>query len=200
MTTATRPPGRQVATLRRLPLPVVDPPYDDELAGHGRSVVGTTPGQGVLALAFVLPSGAPARPEPMGLIVRRASAWDDDDAASAPRPTPRTDLPEPHGWTARLVQAIVEVLAGDRPASQLVRWTSEEVYVTVSRRATLAHTARAARPGPVRPVVRSVRVTEPADGVAEGCALVQRGVRATAVALRLEGIDGRWKCTALELG
>jgi hypothetical protein len=45
-----------------------------------------------------------------------------------------------------------------------------------------------------------VRVTEPADGVAEVSALVRRGLRVTAVALRLEGMDGRWQCTALELG
>jgi hypothetical protein len=32
------------------------------------------------------------------------------------------------------------------------------------------------------------------------CALVRRGARSTAVALRLEGRDGRWQCTALELG
>jgi hypothetical protein len=43
-------------------------------------------------------------------------------------------------------------------------------------------------------------VSEPADGVAEVCALVRRGARSTAVALRMEGMDGRWQCTAIELG
>ena len=51
-----------------------------------------------------------------------------------------------------------------------------------------------------RGVVRSVHVSLPADGVAEVAALVRRGARSTAVALRLEGLDGRWQCTALELG
>ena len=43
-------------------------------------------------------------------------------------------------------------------------------------------------------------MSEPVDGVAEVAALVRRGARSTAVALRLEGLDGRWQCTALELG
>ena len=40
----------------------------------------------------------------------------------------------------------------------------------------------------------------PDEIAAEVAALVRRGVRTTAVALRLEGLDGRWQCTALELG
>jgi hypothetical protein len=45
-----------------------------------------------------------------------------------------------------------------------------------------------------------VHVTSPFDGVAEVAATVRRGPRVTAVALRLEGLDGRWQCTALHLG
>jgi hypothetical protein len=63
--------------------------------------------------------------------------------------------------------------------------------------------------------VRSVRVCEPADGVAEVSAVVVglEAVAATkgrtgaagrrrcrAVALRLEGVDGRWMMTALTMG
>jgi len=105
-------------------------------------------------------------------------------------------LPEPHGWAARLVQALIEVLAGDRPVGQLVRWTSTEVYDEVSA-LTLP---RGSGERTSRGVVRSVHVSEPVDGVAEVAALVRRGRRTNAVALRLEGLDGRWQCTALELG
>jgi hypothetical protein len=42
-------------------------------------------------------------------------------------------------------------------------------------------------------------VDEPADGVAEVCAVVSHGERFRAIALRLEGIDGRWRCTVLQL-
>jgi hypothetical protein len=106
------------------------------------------------------------------------------------------------------VQAIVEVLAGDRPLTQLVRWTTTEVYEEVTallsaRRPAGVHgqaSGRRAVDEVVRAAVSSVRLTEPADGVAEVAATVRRGRRTTAVALRLEGLDGRWQCTALEVG
>jgi hypothetical protein len=107
----------------------------------------------------------------------------------------------------------VEVLAGERPVTQLVRWTSAGVYAQVQRRSSLAARTRLqgrdARPGTGgqvaprttgRPLVRSVHVSAPADGVAEVCAVVLRAGRAHAVALRLEGLAGRWQCTALEVG
>ena len=211
--TASFPP---LTRLRQLPVPRCEPPYDDEIAARSPHFPGDhLPGdaaeasQGTLALAFVLPSGLPATPRRLQLVdAAEAGTGDEDDGDDGddgddptfgPQATPRGLLPEPRGWAARLVQALVEVLAGDRPTSQLVRWTNEDVYATVQRRVRLrAHAGR--RPGGARAVVRSVHVSEPADGVAEVCALVQRGVRATAVAVRLEGIDGRWQCTALEVG
>ena len=200
-------------SLRRLPLPAWDPPYDDEV-GHpavvrsGRNAAGidnTAVVQGTLALAFLLPNGVPAVPEaPLELVappdlhlVPDADAVL-DEVEFGPQPTPRAALPEPRTWAGRFVQAVIEVLAGDRPASQLVRWTTTEVYDDVACRITSG--ARPGAPSPARAVVRSVHVAEPADGVAEVSALVRRGVRCTAVALRLEGMDGRWQCTALELG
>jgi hypothetical protein len=208
--------------LRLLPLPVTEPPYDDDDAGQPVHDPLHRHRQPALALSFVLPSGLPATPPVPRLRVvsgaggvaahagaRHAGARmtavaadpDGEDAALdfAPQPTPRELLPEPRRWAARLVQALVEVLAGDRPAGQLIRWTNEDVYTTVQRRSSLRLRRPDRRVGP-RAVVRSVRVSEPADGVVEACAMVQRGLRSTAVAVRLEGIDGRWQCTALELG
>ncbi len=187
--------------LRRLPLPCSEPPFDDELGpapAGGPPRRPTAPGfQGTLALAFVLPSGLPAVPEPppdLHLIE------DDGDSTDefGPRPTGRAALPSPRTWAARVVQAIVEVLSGVRPATQLVRWTTEEVYEEISSR--VLHGRGGDVEGPPRGVVRSLHVSEPADGVAEVCALVRRGARSTAVALRMEGMDGRWQCTAIELG
>ena len=123
--------------LRRLPLPCSEPPFDDELGpapAGGPPRRPTAPGfQGTLALAFVLPSGLPAVPEPppdLHLIE------DDGDSPDefGPRPTGRAALPSPRTWAARVVQAIVEVLSGVRPATQLVRWTTEEVYEEISSR------------------------------------------------------------------
>jgi len=196
-------------TLRRLPAPDCEPPYDDELAtptagGGWSSAAAIASGavQGTLALAFVLPTGVPAVPvAPVGLrlvpAAPKADAQDRlDEVEFGPQPTSRSALPEPHGWAARLVQALIEVLAGDRPVGQLVRWTSTEVYDEVSAltlpRGSGGRTSRG--------IVRSVHVSEPVDGVAEVAALVRRGRRTNAIALRLEGLDGRWQCTALELG
>jgi hypothetical protein len=49
-------------------------------------------------------------------------------------------------------------------------------------------------------LIGRVRVCEPVDGVAEVSAVARRAGRAHAVAARLEGIDGRWRCTALQIG
>jgi hypothetical protein len=193
--------------LRRLPLPVSEPPYDDAGAWTQRPDAHPAPAaavQGSLALAFDLATGVPAVPS-LRLVteaepapsrpVRRAGVHEDEDFA--PRATPRSALPDPHPWAGRFLQALAEALVGARPPSQLVRWTSVEVYEELQRqlRASL-RSAPGTRP---RSLVRSLHLSEPADGVAEVCALLQRGPRACAVAVRLEGIDGRWQCTALAL-
>lgn len=117
--------------------------------------------------------------------------------AGAPR-TERSLLPDPRLPTERLAQAIVEVLAGARPAAQLAGLTSFEVLRFLTRGAGRL----GARPGgpPQRPVIGSVRITEPSPGVIEASAVIHIGVRVRALALRLEGIDGRWRCTAIHLG
>jgi hypothetical protein len=48
--------------------------------------------------------------------------------------------------------------------------------------------------------VKSVRVCEPVDGVAEVAAVISQGGRCRAVAARLEGVDGRWRCVHLQIG
>ena len=56
-------------------------------------------------------------------------------------------------------------------------------------------------PGPPRrAVVSSVHVCQPTDEVAEACATVRVGDRASAVALRLEADRDSWRCTAIRLG
>lgn len=187
-----------VTTLRRMPVPACEPPYDDER--DARPAASSPAVQGTLALAFVLPTGVPAAPEapPELRLVPRPEAEEDADAVDfGPQPTATADLPEARGWAGRFAQALVEVLAGDRPVAQLVRWTTTAVYEEV---AGLIAGPGVSRGDAARGVVRSVHVSQPADGVAEVAALVRRGARSTAVALRLEGLDGRWQCTALDLG
>ena len=48
---------------------------------------------------------------------------------------------------ARIGAAVVEIVGGDRPVSQLLRWTTPEVYQDLARRAHLVAAAVGRRPG-----------------------------------------------------
>jgi hypothetical protein len=172
--------------LRLLPVPAIDPPYDDEVGPRPPFV------EGSLALAFPAADGigVPLR------LVPPAAGHDDDDFG--PQPTGRAALPDPRQWSHRLAQAVVEVLAGARSAAQLSRFASLEVLEHLERAAGRFAGGRG-EPAP-RPLVASVHVCEPRDGIVEACAIVDTGRRRRALALRLEGIDGRWRCTALQVG
>ncbi|MDX6205138.1 MAG: hypothetical protein QOF39_1195 [Frankiales bacterium] len=181
-----------------------EPPYDDEAAGSA----GLDRTSGSLALALplssietpapalrLLPGGRTgAEPEP----VAEEPAPDHEPAAAAR--TPRRELPSPKLFGGRLVQALAEAAAGERPLMQLSPYLSRAVYHRLERH--FASTVRGTGgTGPDnRANVRSVHVCEPSDGVAEVAAVVRRGGRMAAIALRLEGVDGRWQCTALQIG
>lgn len=122
-----------------------------------------------------------------------------DDEEFGRQPTRTQLLPEPRALVAKLSQAIVEVISGQRPAPQLIRHTSPTIYSVLARQALVA--GRRRTPGARRPaVVRRIRLCEPADGVVEACAVVVSHGRVRALALRLEGLDGRWLVTALTIG
>ncbi len=183
--------------------PSADPPYDDEPATERLDrPTGVPDTQGTLALRFVLPSGLSAVPDPVPpRQVDRAARDEDEDRLFDRQPTASHDLPEPRAWCTRLAQAAVEVLSGARPVTQLRRWTSDDVYEQL-RRGVRRRSARVAEPSrrpdrPPRVVVRAVRVCEVADGTVEACAVVDDGRRARALVLRIEGADGRWRCTRL---
>jgi hypothetical protein len=183
MTTMATLTTSSARTLRLLPAPVADPPYDDELPAAVAAVDGS------LALAFP-PTGEPV---PLRLVPPAANEPCDG------RPTPRASLPDPRGWSGRLAQAVAEILAGARPAGQLARHTTLDVLEHLERSAGRLGSRGAAAPV-LRPLVTSVHVSEPADGIAEACAVVDTGPRRRAIALRLEGIDGRWRCTDVQFG
>jgi hypothetical protein len=109
---------------------------------------------------------------------------------------------EVKAWAATFAQAVVEVVGGDRPVTQLLRCTSTRVYNDLSRRVRiLARTAPApTRRRTVRPQVRSVHVFQPSAETAEVSVHVRHGQRSRALAARLELRGGRWTCTALQLG
>lgn len=194
----------KIHQLRRIPVPASEPPYDDERTDCPTS---PAPTQGTLALQLSAPAiDTPPAPEPerhLRLVPKRKPARSDDtdDAFFAPQPSPRSALPDPRPWSGRYVQALVEVLAGERPVAQLMRWTNERIYADLQCRVrSVRQSTSAQRRDRNRARVQSVHVCEPHDGVAEVAIHVRHGGRSRAVAMRLEGWDGRWRCTALQLG
>jgi hypothetical protein len=163
------------------PLPVVvrpaprrEPPFDDEF-GDARPLYGR------------FDRRLPFQPTPA-----RPSLWQ-------PRPPRPRGLPDPGPWGRRLVIGMIETAGGHRPLHQLSAMLSPSVS-----RGLGADFDRAAQ-GRTRhwlhgASVRSMRVAEPATGVAELCATVETGRRVRAIAMRLEEHHGRWRCTRLQLG
>jgi hypothetical protein len=183
------PEGRVHGPLRLLPIPDTEPPPDAApyavrpVDRPGRDV--EQPEQQSLALSLV--AGPPVLRPPVAV------------QSFGPRPTPTRELPDPRAWTRQLVQAMVEVLSGARPPAQLARWTSPDVYAGLQRRIS-GHGLTARTGWGRRSVVRSVHVCEPADGVVEASTVLVGSERVRAIALRLEGVDGRWRMTAVQLG
>ncbi len=121
------------------------------------------------------------------------------DPAVAPRPSASASLPDPAPLCSGLVLAAVEVLTGARPAAQLLRWLTADVYAGLQQRAALAQRVRGRRRA-ARAVVRAVRTSSPREGVVEAAVVIWDGERVRAAAVRLDGVDGRWRVTALEIG
>lgn len=179
------------------PLPRREPLFDDEIAEH--RLVDLRDGSPMRQVVLgpwdqPLPFGAAELEAPSTL---RLVAPRDPFAA---RPTGRHGLPDPEAWARRLLTTMFEVVAGRRPVRQLNALATPSVcqgFGTVAlRNSRLARLVKASR----IPQIRSVRVCEPADGVAElALTLAARG-RIHAVAMRLEGLDGRWRCVKLEVG
>ena len=106
-------------------------------------------------------------------------------------------------WSHRYAQAAVEIVGGDRPVSQLLRWTSGDVYADLHRRALLVARAGGHQPGqarvqPVRPRVVSVHTCFVSETTVEAGIRVRYGHRCRALAARFEQRKDRWICTALE--
>ncbi|MGB4776867.1 Rv3235 family protein [Microbacterium sp.] len=120
----------------------------------------------------------------------------------APQRTPTESLPEPAPLLQNLTLGVLEVLAGVREVEQLARWLDEDAFRVLVTRANLSARARSARGvAPARPAYRilSTHTSSPADGVIEGVVIAAGPARTRAVAVRLEGWDGRWRATSLGL-
>jgi hypothetical protein len=104
---------------------------------------------------------------------------------------------------ARIGAAVVEIVGGDRPVSQVLRWTSPEVYQDLARRAHLVAAAVGRRPcaggiQSVRPHLVAAHTSFVSERCAEVSLHVRYGERSRAVAARFELIRDRWQVSALE--
>ena len=104
---------------------------------------------------------------------------------------------------ARIGAAVVEIVGGDRPVSQLLRWTTPEVYQDLARRAHLVARAVGRRPASggiqsVRPQLVAAHTSFVSEHCAEVSLHVRYGDRSRAVAARFELIRDRWQVSALE--
>jgi hypothetical protein len=120
----------------------------------------------------------------------------DETADFGPVWSQRAELPDAQAAGRRLVTLTLEAFAGRRPIGQLQSLVSPSLFTALSA----GRRPRWCSEGTAPLLISSVRVCEPVDGVAEVSAVARRGGRAHAVAARLEGIDGRWRCTALQVG
>lgn len=119
-------------------------------------------------------------------------------------------------WPSQFAQALAETLAGTRPRSQIVPWTSVTARRKISQLSPVMATSS-------QPKLKRVIITSPAGGVLEMTVVVDLGHRVRALAVRLELTDSasppspdparpvrtepsqpaaladpRWRCTAIE--
>lgn len=177
--TATRPVP-ETTQLRLVVVPTPQPPLDAP-----RPLRLVVPG-----VALPRPPHRPGpRPKPTASPARR-----DDDFG--PAWSLRAELPDARETGRRLLTLTLEALAGRRPMTQLQPVTTLGLFTALNTR----RRPRWCTEGNSPLILGPVHVCEPVDGVAEISAVARRAGRAHAVAARLEGLDGRWRCTALQVG
>lgn len=165
------------------PAPRREPPFDDERPARHLTLVGP--------FDRPLPFESDDASAPSAL---RLSVNSDPFAA---QPTGRNDLPELQAFSRRFVIGVIEAATGRRSPAQLSKHTTPAVQAGLARDAgRITRLGTAQRPA----ALHSLHIAEPADGVAEVAAIVRVDGRFRAIAFRLEGLDGRWRCMRLQIG
>ena len=182
--TASAPSGTEPKTRAArpylAPVPDCEPPFDDERSAVSR----------LRQLRVAARSAALVRTVPDTIKDPAVPGWSQDADMGVRRPATAA-LPAATRSGPVLARALVEVLCGQRPLAQLRVHCAPEVFAGLQ----------------ARPVLRgalghllNVRVCEPADGAVEISVVFRRGERVRAVAFRIQGVDGRWRITALQTG
>ena len=131
-------------------------------------------------------------------IAERHERFDADDFFGVQR---TADLPDPEPLILNLTRCVIEILAGARELEQLSRWITDDVYQKLARRVSFAARSRSVRGAAAqrpRLSILSVHTFAPDRGVVEAAVIVQMQ-RVRAVALRLEGLDSRWRATSISV-
>ena len=141
-------------------------------------------------------------PPPVPRHLRLVGATGETDPASQPG---TSDLPI--AWVARMARAVSEVGFGDRPPGQLTRWVERRQLAQLAERGAAVRRHPSSRSaGKTQSTtrtlkqVRSIRICQIADDVAETSAVLVGSDRDRAVAMRFEFIGERWLVTAVNLG
>ncbi len=175
---------RELPALRLVPIPPNDPPFDDEAPVTGAVLRLVPPPPPVPLRLLPAPTPAPH--------LRVVADLEEEPGGR----TATSDLPPARPFALALVQRLLEVLAGVRPVAQLQRDTSLELFDRLGQ--VVSTQPRHRGPRPDRRAVHSLHIQQRPDGVAEVCATVRKGQRLAALALRLEGVNGRWTCMQLD--
>jgi hypothetical protein len=131
----------------------------------------------------------------------RSSRFDPEEFFGV-QATSARDLPDPEPLLVNLARCVLESLAGARDLEQLARWVTDDVYRVLLKRSVLAARARAVKNVPVRRpqlTILSAHQSSPRDGIIEAVVIVSTRVRVHAVAIRLEGLDRRWRASSISV-
>jgi hypothetical protein len=191
--------------LRLVAVPDGWPPYDCETHGAACSAAppkATTPETGrqppraaADGAATVAWSAVPASTGPTTGTGTAEAAGQDGEAG------PAAGLSAV--WPRQFAQVLVEILAGFRPAKQLVPWATERVRAQIDLLSCAADAEQ-------RPRIRRVMTSRPTAGVVEMTMVVGFGSRSRALAMRFEHVPARppvpgrptrparWLCTEIE--
>lgn len=131
---------------------------------------------------------------------RKPAQPQDSDDYFGSQFTNSTELGDPRPVLSFLALSVIETLAGIRDIEQCARWLTDGVYQQLrqkslaSTRSRAESSVRALRPNIS---VGKISTFSPRPGIVEGVVIVHNLGRARAVAIRLEGYNGRWRARSL---
>lgn len=108
----------------------------------------------------------------------------------APEPTSASELPDIAIFAKRFAQSVLEIWAGKRAPSQLIKWCHASVYQELQ--SSIGYQKEVGK-------FRNIYIHEPLDGLCESTVTVRFQNRLRSMTLRFEGVDHKWICTNLEL-